>query len=340
MAGDLIVITGVSGYIGFKTMYMALAQGYQVRAIVRKEEQIEKLKNHPKVTKAANLTFVVVPDLVAKDAFAGIFDSANAILHLASPLAQETDDYDRDIVKPAQDLLMAVLEAATHITTLRRVVVTSSAVSLIPMEWLGTSDTETVFTEKDINSRPTRPFHSAMEAYWASKAFARLSTKRFIEDRKPHFDIVCLLPSVVLGPEDLATGNSTLLVGTRAMLLPILQGAKLDMPLVGTPVHVDDVARAHVDAIKSSVPGNADYVLSSDGEEGIEWDSMTDIARKHFPDEVESGLLALGGLMPTRKWRLDVSSTEKAFGWKCVPFEKTMRDLIGQYVGFLKTEQN
>lgn len=245
-----------------------------------------------------------------------------------------------DIVNPAGDLLMAVLEAAIHISTLRRVVVTSSAVSLIPMEWLGTSDTETVFTEKDINSNPTRPFHSAMEAYWASKAFARLSTKKFIEDRKPHFDIVGLLPSVVLGPEDLATGNSTLLVGTRAMLVPVLQGAKLDMPLVGTPVHVDDVARAHVDAIKPSVPGNADYVLSSDGEEGIEWDSMTDIARKFFPDEVKSGLLALGGSIPTRKWRLDVSNTEKAFGWKCAPFEKTMRDLIGQYVEFLKKEQN
>jgi hypothetical protein len=41
---------------------------------------------------------------------------------------------------------MAVLEAAIHNTTLKRIVVTSSAVSLIPMEWLGTLDTETVFT--------------------------------------------------------------------------------------------------------------------------------------------------------------------------------------------------
>lgn len=86
-------ITGVSGYIGFKTMYMALAQGYQVRAIVRKAEQIDKLKNHPKVTNAANLSFVVVPDLVAKDAFAGVFDGAKAILHLASPLAKEVGLY-------------------------------------------------------------------------------------------------------------------------------------------------------------------------------------------------------------------------------------------------------
>lgn len=86
---SVLKITGVSGYIGFKTMYMALAQGYQVRAIVRKEEQIAKLKNHSKVTNVANLNFVVVPDLVAKDAFAGVFDGAKAIVHLASPLAIE-----------------------------------------------------------------------------------------------------------------------------------------------------------------------------------------------------------------------------------------------------------
>jgi uncharacterized protein YbjT (DUF2867 family) len=72
---------------------MALAQGYQVRAIVRKEEQIDKLKNHPKVTNAVNLSFVVVPDMVAKDAFSGVFDGAKVILHLASPLAKEVRLY-------------------------------------------------------------------------------------------------------------------------------------------------------------------------------------------------------------------------------------------------------
>jgi uncharacterized protein YbjT (DUF2867 family) len=87
-------ITGVSGYIGFKTMYMTLAHGYQVRAIVRRAEQIEKLKSHPKVTpNAANLSFVVVPDLVAKDALVGALDGAKAILHLASPLAKEVGLY-------------------------------------------------------------------------------------------------------------------------------------------------------------------------------------------------------------------------------------------------------
>lgn len=47
---------------------------------------------------------------------------------------------------------MAVLDAAAHVSSVRRVVVTSSAVSLIPMEWLGTSDTTTVFTGEPIFS--------------------------------------------------------------------------------------------------------------------------------------------------------------------------------------------
>lgn len=86
----MLKITGASGYIGFKTMYMSLAQGYQVRAIVRRADQIERLKNHSKVApNVDNLSFVVVPDLVAKNALAGALDGAKVILHLASPLAKE-----------------------------------------------------------------------------------------------------------------------------------------------------------------------------------------------------------------------------------------------------------
>lgn len=220
--------------------------------------------------------------------------------------------------------------------SIRRVVITSSAVTLIPMSWLGTTDTDTVFSSKDLNTDTAGPYHSSMEAYWASKALARAHIHEFLAEQKPHFDIIQLLPSVVIGPDDLATGLATLQVGTRAMVLPIFQGAKIDMPLVGTPVLADDVARAHVDAIKPSVPGNKDYILSSDAPQGIEWNTMSEIARKHFPEEVESRLIPCGGSLPTRKWRLDTLETEAAFRWQCTSFEETVRRLLEQYIELLR----
>jgi hypothetical protein len=80
---------------------------------------------------------------------------------------------------------------------------------------------------------------------------------------------VKLLPTVVIGRDELVI-DRTSLSGTRALAMSIVLGNKTDSPLVGHQVHVDDVARAHVDALKESVLGNRDHILTSDACEGIE----------------------------------------------------------------------
>jgi nucleoside-diphosphate-sugar epimerase len=177
-----------------------------------------------------------------------------------------------------------------------------------------------------------------MEAYWASKALSRTLTHTFLAEKNPHFEIINLLPSVVIGPDELATKTSDLLTGTRALAMAPLLGVKSEIPLVGQQVHVNDVARAHVDALKPRVPGNADYILTSDSPDGFKWDDVK--AMKTFKNGVSGseGKLKLDGSMPTMKWKIDVSTTEKTFGWKCKPFEETMKDLIGQYLGLLERE--
>lgn len=99
-------------------------------------------------------------------------------------------------------------------------------------------------------------------------------------------------------------------------------------PLVGVAVHVDDVARAHIDALKSSVLGNADYILTADGVEGVVWDDGKKAVRNLKGAEV----LKMNGIMETVKWRVDSSVTNKVFGWECRTFEITMRDLVRQYL--------
>jgi nucleoside-diphosphate-sugar epimerase len=172
-----------------------------------------------------------------------------------------------------------------------------------------------------------------MEAYWASKAFSRILAHKYLAEKTPHFQIINLLPSVVIGPDELATKTSDLLTGTRALAMAPILGQKIESPLVGQQIHVNDVARGHVDALDSRVPGNADYILSSDV---IEWDDV----KMMFKGSVGEGelKLPLDGSLPTLKWRIDSSTTEKAFGWKCLSFEMTMRDLVAQYLGFLESE--
>jgi uncharacterized protein YbjT (DUF2867 family) len=83
-------ITGVSGFIGFKTLILALEAGYYVRAVVRKASQIPKLSNHTRIQSyVKNLEFVVIPDLAQTEAFDPALEGVIGILHLASPLAIE-----------------------------------------------------------------------------------------------------------------------------------------------------------------------------------------------------------------------------------------------------------
>jgi nucleoside-diphosphate-sugar epimerase len=250
----------------------------------------------------------------------------------------------------------SILEAANRTPSVKRVIITSSAVTLIPFEWLSNPDHERIYTglpaipslpnptspanfantERDINSHPTGPYHCTMEAYWASKALSRIATHKFLTEKNSHFEIINLLPSVVIGPDELATKTSELLTGTRALALAPILGQKIESPLVGQQVHLDDVARGLVDALDTSVSGNADYVFTSNGCEGIEWDD----AKGMFKGEGGKGKLKLplDGSLSTMKWRVDVSTIERAFGWKCRSFEETMRDLVGQYLRFLENE--
>ncbi|UKZ61318.1 uncharacterized protein TrAtP1_002584 [Trichoderma atroviride] len=246
MTKETILITGVTGYIGFKVLRIALAQGYRVRGVVRKEEQISKIKSHPLMDGLiGGVEFVVIPDMGKAGAFDPVLDGISAIIHVASPLAEETDDYIRDIVQPPLDMESSLLKSALNTPSVCRVVITSSVVTLTPLSWLASSDVDTVFTSRDLNTDTAPPYYNAMEAYWASKTLARKHVHEFLSQKKPHFDVIQLLPSVVLGPDDWATDLETLFVGTRAMILPIVQGKVMEAPVVGVPVLVDDVALAH-----------------------------------------------------------------------------------------------
>lgn len=71
-------------------MRIALTQGYRVRAVVRKQEQIESLSSHPQIVALVdNAEFVVVPDMAQMGAFDSVMEGVSVVLHLASPLAKE-----------------------------------------------------------------------------------------------------------------------------------------------------------------------------------------------------------------------------------------------------------
>lgn len=128
MTKELIFITGATGYIGSATALAALEAGYRLRISWRKpSKDIETLfaKYRDQVE------YVTVADITDENAFSGKLDGVSYVLHLASPLPRgvNKDDY----FDPAVKGTTAILKEAAKVKSIKKVVVTSSILSLIPM---------------------------------------------------------------------------------------------------------------------------------------------------------------------------------------------------------------
>ncbi|KAH6637868.1 hypothetical protein C7974DRAFT_462263 [Boeremia exigua] len=311
MTKELVLITGVSGHVGFRVLVEALSRNYSVRAVIRRSEQEAQIRRTESIkSREADLQFVVVEDLLKEGAFDGVLDGVDGVLHVASPLPMATEDYRRDVIDPAILATTNVLTAAAKVPSVRRVVITSSIATLLTMD----------------------PFTSPIAAYAASKTHALAASEAFVAREQPHFDIVSILPSMVIGRNELSTAARDLETGTNGIVIGPLIGAKSEMPTLGASVHLHDVARAHVDALNPAMSGNRRLLCSSGGLEGTVWDAAKEVVRRRYAKEVADGVFSLAGTAPSRPMRFDVSETEKLLGWEFIGFEEQVVSVVDQYV--------
>ena len=127
MTKGTILLTGASGFVGGHLIREALARGYSVRAVVRSESSGTKTTaQFPDA--AGRLSYVVIPDISVVDAYEGKLDGITAIIHTASPFILTPKDNVKDLLDPAVNAAVAVLEAAKRFGSpaLKRIAFTSS----------------------------------------------------------------------------------------------------------------------------------------------------------------------------------------------------------------------
>ncbi|KAF2847930.1 NAD(P)-binding protein [Plenodomus tracheiphilus IPT5] len=337
MSNKLLLITGVSGHVGFRVLVEALSQGYRARAVVRKSEQVDQIKNAASIKSlSGNLEFVVVKDLLQDGAFDNVLDQVNAVVHVASPLPLTTNDYKRDIIDPAVLATTSLLKSTAKAPQIKRVVVTSSMAAILSMEYTRSADVTKVFTARDTYPPPDAagPFASPFDAYVASKSHALAASEQFIEREKPGFDLISVLPSMVIGKHELHSRREDVTKSTNNLVIAPLIGVKKDAPTLGASVHLNDVARAHIDALKlePTESGTRRLLCSSNGLTGTVWEDAKAIVRQLYPKEVEEGLFPLTGTAPSRPLRLDSSETEQVLGWSFTGFQEQVTSVVDQYI--------
>lgn len=278
MAGDLVLLTGATGLVGFAVLRKALEQGYKIRAAVRSEEKAETVRSNPTLKSISKdqLSFVVVPDILPEGAFDEAVKDVKYILHVASPIPHPDisgdDDLDAIIVQPAIQGTLGIFKSARKAGTVQRIVVTSSAAALIPMSaMMGQASDDDVFGPDDrVDPLPPPYMNLSQVAYNASKVLALKEAEAYIASEKPSFDAIHIHPSVVLGRDELALKAKDLDRGSNHFALAPVRGENVPTPFPMSVTHIDDVAKAHVSALDPEIEGNQSFLLSCSGNEGYQ----------------------------------------------------------------------
>lgn len=249
----LVLVTGVSGYVGGVVAKYALACGYRVRGTVRSLKDETKVNCLRKFAGPAGALELVEATLEQADCWPAAVAGATYVLHVASPVPRgSVKDEERDIVQPAVAGVTNVLRAAAAPgSTVQRMVLTSSIAAVFEgrtAEWASKTFTEADFSHAPACGGYARSKVRAEQAGW--ELLKEVNAARAATGATP-FELAVINPGFVIGP--IATdgaGSST------EVYFRLLDGAMPAIPALSFPsIDVRDVAIAHLKAML--LPGAA-----------------------------------------------------------------------------------
>ncbi|WVQ68084.1 uncharacterized protein L199_006290 [Kwoniella botswanensis] len=325
--GDLILVSGASGFIASHTAKQLLQQGYRVRGTVRSEAKGEYLKE---IFKGLGEFEYVLVDDITKD---GIFDEAvkgvDGVAHLASPFYTEGVKDPQELIGPAVKGTTGILKSIQkNNPSVKRVVITSSVASIMSLE---SRKPPVVYTEEDWNQDSISHVEkngvksSGAMAYQASKTLAEKALWKFIEDEKPSWDAVAINPPLVLGEVIHQVDSPEKLNTSVAYFWQWATGKKTESDLpgpMGNWVDVKDVAQGHINALSIEEASGQRFITGAGYLIGQAW---VDIIHKKFPDlknvpvgkpgeyeEVEKGMNLFNGEKATKVLGIKYKSLEES----------------------------
>ena len=260
MAGETVLVTGGSGFIGGWCVIELLRRGYTVRTTVRDlKREAEVRASIGGVTDTANLS-VFAANLTSDAGWDEAVAGCEYVLHVASPVSAAEPKDPNELIVPAREGAVRVVSAAVR-AGVRRVVMTSSVAS-IGGGFDGADGVfdETVWTDGD---------DPKVSAYARSKTLAERAAWDIIEKAGGTTQLATVLPALVIGP---VLGKD---YSDSIQVIDRLMGGKIPgVPRLGFDlVDVRDVADLHIRAMTSNAAAGERFVAAG------EWAWMIDIAR-------------------------------------------------------------
>lgn len=276
-----VFVSGANGFIGQHTVQQLLEAGYTVIGSVRSQEKGKKLLT---ALKSDKFSFVVIPNIADVGAFDKVLDDNKQIttfLHIASPFRFNVQDIEKEILIPAiegtRNVLTSIKDHAPQVT---KVVVTSSDAAARENDDKNPDLTldESVWSKATYESSK----HDPVAAYLGSKPLAEKLAWKFVEEEKPNFKLITVLPSYTFGPQ---IDDSLVLkdLNSSSKVFEEIITLNPDSQLYthnGSFVDVRDAAKAHLVAFQNDEAIGKRLILSSNR---FTSQTIRDILLKEFP---------------------------------------------------------
>ena len=331
-----VFVSGATGYIAQHIIAQLLEENYKVIGSVRtqaKADRLARLFNNP------NLSFVIVPDLAKLDAFDEAFrehgKEIKYVLHTASPCFFESDDVVNEILIPARNGTVSILESIKKhaADTVERVVITSSYAATGDITKL--RENKEPLTEDCWNDLTWENCQkSASTAYCCSKKTAEKAAWDFLRENKDKvkFKLTTVNPVYVFGPQLFDASVSKVLNLSCEILNCLLQLGPNDKfdEFYGHFIDVRDVAKVHLLAFQREDTAGHRLLLS----EG-------DFDSQDLLNQVNADFPSVRGKIPVGNpeegvrgkkviQQVDNTKTKKLLGMEFISFEKSIDDTARQ----------
>ncbi|MGD9814706.1 MAG: SDR family oxidoreductase [Hyphomonadaceae bacterium] len=238
MAGELVLVTGGSGFVGAHCILQLLQKGYRVRTTVRslaREADVRAMLKQGGANPGAALEFAAA-DLTGDAGWPGAVAGCAYVLHVASPFPPAIPQHEDELIVPAREGALRVLRAARE-AGVKRVVLTSSFAAI----GYGQKPKGRPFNETDW----TDPNGEDVRAYVKSKTLAERAAWDFIAKEGGALELTVVNPVAVFGPVLGPDYSTSILLVQRLM-----DGAMPGCPrLYFGAVDVRDVAWMHVECM-------------------------------------------------------------------------------------------
>ncbi|KAJ4766444.1 Cinnamoyl-CoA reductase 1 [Rhynchospora pubera] len=266
--GEVVCVTGASGYIASWLVKLLLQRGYTVRATVRDPSDPKRTEHLRALDGASERLHLFKADLLEEGSFYSVIDGCSGVFHTASPFFLSVTDPQAELIDSAVRGTLNVLKSCAKASTVKRVIVTSS---MAAVEQNGKPKNPDVVVDETWFSIPEICEKSKLW-YPLSKTLAEEAAWKFSKENG--LDLVTINPGMVIGPLLQPTLNTS-----SATILNLINGSKTFQNASVRWVNVKDVALAHILAYE--VPSaSGRYLLV---ERVAHYSEVVEIIRELYP---------------------------------------------------------